>query len=170
MNQTDLLTWWSSNVAENMLESTNNNIGQPSGSRAFVLDDEPQIGALVCKVLQACGLAPRQFTTPEQFLAELKASPPELVVLDLSLGHFDAVEIIRHLEIDKYRGKVILVSGRDEATLNEITLIGKKHGLAMLPPLRKPFRPGDVKQRLSIHMADTVRAKHRSSEPTAALP
>jgi hypothetical protein len=104
--QPDLLTWWSSNVEEDTsLFPDNVVVNQPNAGCAFVLDDEPQIGALVCKVLQSCGIAPRQFTTPAPFLIELKKSTPELVVLDLSLGQSDAVEIIRHLEVIHYQGK-----------------------------------------------------------------
>jgi two-component system cell cycle response regulator len=121
---------------------------------AFVLDDEPQIAALVGKVLAACGIAPRQFTSPEPFLAQLEISPPALVVLDLSLGQSDAVEIIRHLEILKYKGEVLLISGRDEATLVDIAQIGERHGLTMLAPLRKPFRAADLKQRLATRHGD----------------
>lgn len=117
--------------------------------RAFVLDDEPQVATVVSKVLEACGFVPRQFTAPPAFFTELKDSPPELIVLDLSLGQSDAVEVMRHLEVSKYQGKVLLISGRDEATLNEIAQIGKNHGLLMLPPLKKPFRPADIRQRLS---------------------
>jgi two-component system cell cycle response regulator len=132
---------------------------------AFVLDDEPKIAALVGKVLGACGIVPRQFTSPEPFLAELEASPPELVVLDLSLGQSDAVEVIRHLEILKYKGEILLISGRDEATLVEIAQIGRRHGLTMLPPLRKPFRAGDLKQRLAApHSA----SHHDDTRPAVA--
>ena len=74
-------------------------------------------------------------------------------MLDLSLGQSDAVEVIHQLEAGKYQGKVLLISGRDETTLNEITRIGEKHGLKMLPPLKKPFRPADLKQRLSTGQA-----------------
>jgi two-component system, cell cycle response regulator len=122
---------------------------------AYVLDDDPRIAALVCKVLGACGIVAREFTSPEPFLAELGDSPPELVVLDLSLGQSDAVEIIRHLEILKYKGKVLLISGRDETTLVEIAHIGERHGLRMLTPLRKPFRPADLRQRLAAPQRDT---------------
>jgi diguanylate cyclase (GGDEF)-like protein len=137
--------------------------GQSSPASAYVLDDEPQIAALVCKVLGACGIVARQFTSPEPFLAELEDSPPDLIVLDLSLGQSDAVEIIRHLEILKYQGKVLLISGRDEATLIEIAQIGGRHGLKMLTPLRKPFRPADLKQRLTAPPGDTrpAVAEHR---------
>ena len=124
-----------------------------STGRAYILDDEPQIGVLVGKVLQACGFTPRQFTSAAPFLEELKATPPELIVLDLALGQSDAIEVIRDLEANKFRGKVLLISGRDEVTLHEIAQIGEKHGLIMLTPLKKPFRPADVKQRLQSNAA-----------------
>jgi two-component system cell cycle response regulator len=132
---------------------------------AFVLDDEPRIAALVGKVLAACGIASRQFTAPEPFLAQLEVSPPALVVLDLSLGQSDAVEIIRHLEILKYKGEVLLISGRDEATLGDIAQIGERHGLTMLAPLRKPFRASDLKQRLATRHGDP---RPREARPAAA--
>jgi diguanylate cyclase (GGDEF)-like protein len=128
--------------------------GRASPATAYVLDDEAQIAALVCKVMDACGIESRQFTEPEPFLAQLEVSPPELVVLDLSLGQTDAVEIIRQLEILKYKGEVLLISGRDEATLAEIAQIGKRHGLTMLTPLRKPFRAANLKQRLAAPRPD----------------
>jgi EAL domain-containing protein (putative c-di-GMP-specific phosphodiesterase class I)/ActR/RegA family two-component response regulator len=136
------------------------------GRCAFVLDDEVAVGKLICGALVACGFVPRQFTSPIPFLADVKLSPPELVVLDLSLGQSDAVEVIRHLEIVKYRGNVLLVSGRDEATLVETARIGERHGLAMLPPLRKPFRANDLKGRLADLERDLRPRKDKGrSEP-----
>jgi EAL domain-containing protein (putative c-di-GMP-specific phosphodiesterase class I)/FixJ family two-component response regulator len=126
---------------------------------AYVLDDEPYIAAIICKVLTACGLAPRQFTSATPFLSAVKDSPAELLVLDLALGQSDAIDIIRQLEVLKYQGKVLLISGRDVTVLNEVTRIGEKHGLAMLPPLKKPFRPADVRERLSVHVTGAARPK-----------
>ena len=133
-----------------------------------MLDDEPQIAALVCKVLGACGIESQQFTSVEPFLTRLEDSRPDLVVLDLSLGQSDAVEIIRHLENLRYKGKVLLISGRDQATLNEIARIGARRGLSMLAPLRKPFRPDDLKQRLAAHQTDMrpASAEHPSDRKT----
>lgn len=147
-----------------------NNSGHLDGGRAFVLDDEPQIGALVCKVLDACGIAARQFTSAMPFLEEIKDSPPELVVLDLSLGQSDAVEIIRHLEVGNFQGKVLLISGRDLTVLNEIAQIGKKYGLAMLPPLKKPFRPADIRQRLTSDVLNVARFMSQERETEAGAP
>lgn len=163
-------TWLPGSKEERMSESADIAECQPQGRRAFVLDDEPQIGALVCKVLQACGITARQFAAPAPFFAELALSAPDVILLDLSLGQSDAVEIIRQLETEKYRGKIVLISGHDEATLQEITRIGEKHGLAMLPPLKKPFRPAELRQRLSPDAAGAEPPKtpavRRDSDPT----
>jgi EAL domain-containing protein (putative c-di-GMP-specific phosphodiesterase class I)/FixJ family two-component response regulator len=121
---------------------------------AYVLDDEAEIGKLVCQVLGKCGFAPQQFTSPAPFFAALKNAAPDLVVLDLALGQSDAVEVIRHLEVLDFKGKVLLISGRDEGTLIEITQIGERRGLAMLPPLAKPFRADDLKSRLAVLEAE----------------
>ena len=170
-NSNELLTWWASDVEESMSSSSPTpDVNQSCSGSAYVLDDEPQIAALVCKVLEACGLAARQFTSPTPFLVEVKTSPPDLIVLDLSLGQSDAVEMIRNLEVNKYQGKVILISGRDETTLNEITEIGKRRGLVMLPPLKKPFRAGDVKQRLSGQVAVPAPSKVSDFPPDAVTP
>jgi EAL domain-containing protein (putative c-di-GMP-specific phosphodiesterase class I) len=92
-------------------------------------------------------------------------------VLDLSLGYSDAVEVIRNMEVSKYQGKVLLISGRDEATLNEIAQIGKKHGLLMLPPLKKSFRPADIRQRLSgDQTADAPPSKGGDPQTTEQAP
>jgi EAL domain-containing protein (putative c-di-GMP-specific phosphodiesterase class I)/CheY-like chemotaxis protein len=115
---------------------------------ALVLDDEAQIGSIVCKVLSLAGISAHSFTDPLAFLVEIKRSPPSLIVLDLALGQSDAVEVIRKLDVLKFPGMVLLISGRDEATLAEIERIGRAHGLWMVPSLRKPFRAAELKARL----------------------
>src|ERR1700726_2950750 len=141
--------------------------GRPS---AYVLDDEAPIGALVCQVLARCGFAPQQFTSPAPFFVEFKKASPDLVVLDLALGESDAVEVIRRLDILDFKGKVLLISGRDEATLKEIAQIGERHGLAMLLPLTKPFRVSELKSRLDAPHSQSTRAAtdSRSDRDTAA--
>jgi EAL domain-containing protein (putative c-di-GMP-specific phosphodiesterase class I)/FixJ family two-component response regulator len=122
---------------------------------AFVLDDEVQTGTLVCRVLTACGFEPHHFTSVAPFITELKSVSPDLVALDLALGPADATEVIRHLETLKYKGRLVLIGGRDESTLAEVTQIGKRSGLAMLSPLKKPFRVSDLKERLAQQAKDS---------------
>ena len=136
---------------------------------AFVLDDDLRIGTVVCKALVMSGLEPRQFTDPMQFLAELKRSSPDLIMLDLALGDTDAIEVIRRLEVLKFTGRVLLISGRHEGALAEIESIGRSHGLHMLPSLQKPFRIAELKARLEFQPG-RIAAKPQVSrdEPAAA--
>lgn len=84
-------------------------VSKPSDSirRAYVLDDEPGIRAFVSHVLVANGFDALQFSSTLPLLTKLKLEPPEVLILDLALGQSDAVEVIRHLEILKYKGKVL---------------------------------------------------------------
>lgn len=131
---------------------------------AYVLDDEAPIGAVVCKVLDQCGLQATAFDKPDAFFSAVETLPPELVILDLSLGRSDAIEVLRKLESLSYRGKIILMSGRSMQLLNDIDAIGKARGLAMLPPLAKPFKPADLKSRLDL----TPQSTSPKVEPVSA--
>jgi EAL domain-containing protein (putative c-di-GMP-specific phosphodiesterase class I)/FixJ family two-component response regulator len=116
---------------------------------AFVLDDEPKVGTFVCLMLSEIGFGARHFPAAAPFLQELSRSHPDLVVLDLALGNTDAVEVIRQLEVLKFGGKVLLISGRGAGMLAEIEQIGRAHSLFMLPSLHKPFRIVDLEKSLS---------------------
>jgi DNA-binding response OmpR family regulator len=112
---------------------------------AFVLDDEARIGSVLCKMLAALGIEARQFVVAAEFLAELKTCNPDLVFLDLALGQTDAIDVIHELEACAFKGRVLLISGRDSSTLMEVERVGRAHGLAMLPPLPKPFQIDDIR-------------------------
>lgn len=141
-------------------------IESPFPQTALVLDDEAQIGTMVCKVLSLIGIAAQHFTDPLAFLVEIKRSQPSLVVLDLALGQSDAVEVIRKLDVLKFSGMVLLISGRDAATLAEIERIGRAHGLWMVQSLCKPFRAAELKARLQ----SVSKPKKTSSENGASAP
>jgi EAL domain-containing protein (putative c-di-GMP-specific phosphodiesterase class I)/FixJ family two-component response regulator len=130
-----------------------------TGPLAYILDDEPQARAIAAKVLASLGFEPRQFAGPAALFADLKKASPELIALDLVLGQSDAIEVIRHLETFHYKGKVLLISGRDHVTLAEIRRIGEQHGLTMLPPVQKPFRASDIRASLAaVGVAQTGQA------------
>jgi EAL domain-containing protein (putative c-di-GMP-specific phosphodiesterase class I) len=144
---------------------------------AFVLDDEPKVGTVVCKMLSAMGISARKFMDAEEFLSEAVRHSPDLVILDLSLEGTDAIDVIRRLEAIKFNGKVLLISGRDETTLSEIEQVGRTHTLCMLPSLRKPFRSDALKERLceqpalspSRAAAEDEFAAPRPAHPPVAL-
>ena len=120
---------------------------------AFVLDDDARLGVALCKMLAGLGIDARSFVDAAAFLSELAAGNPDLVFLDLALGQSDAIEVIRQLEARWFKGRVMLISGRDIGTLLEVERIGKDHGLSMLPSLPKPFRMADIKDCLQLSPA-----------------
>lgn len=137
-------------------------------SLAFVLDDEPEVGALVCKMLAAMGVTARHFVDAGEFLANLPQADPDLVLLDLALGDTDAIEVIRQLESLKFGGGVLLMSGRDQGALQDTSRIGRAHGLCILPTLRKPFRSSDLRSRLAAKTevkAFQTAAKNPDADP-----
>lgn len=143
---------------------------QERAQTALVLDDEFQVGALVCRVLATNGITAKQFTEPLSFLLEVKRSAPDLLILDLALGRSDAIDVIRKLEVLKFPGAVLLLSGRDELTLREIERIGTAHGLAMLPSLQKPFRAVEFKTRLQALATRATKAVESDQPPSPRIP
>jgi FixJ family two-component response regulator len=115
---------------------------------ALVLDDEAAVGVALCKSLAVIGIDARHFVRVDAFISDLEQCDPDLVFLDLALDQSDAIEVIHQLEIRKFKGRVILISGRDCKTLLEVERIGRAHGLLLLPSLPKPFTIADIKDRL----------------------
>ena len=133
-----------------MRENELTGLPEPSGKRhAFVVDDEPQVRAFIAKALFGAGFIPQELCRVSEVEAALTLVRPEVIVLDLSLGGSDAVEMMRSLAESRFGGKILLISGHAQATLDEVRKIGQRRGLAMLEPLRKPFRLAELTGRLA---------------------
>jgi CheY-like chemotaxis protein len=116
--------------------------GTTQGGRrlAFILDDEPEIRALITHIAETTGFAARAFGRATSLLMALTEAAPEIIILDLSLGDTDGVDVIRSLAASRFGGAILLVSGRHDAkTIQEVWRIGAHHGLTLLPFLQNPF-------------------------------
>jgi EAL domain-containing protein (putative c-di-GMP-specific phosphodiesterase class I)/FixJ family two-component response regulator len=126
------------------------NATPPSPERhAFIVDDEAQVRTFVANILVAAGFRAHQFQNSAEVELALAKQVPSIVVLDLSLGNSDAIEVIRNLAGIQFGGDVLLISGHDEATLEGVRGVGLHRGLSMLAPLHKPFRVDELRQRLA---------------------
>lgn len=130
-----------------MSETPRSELGSKfSGQMAFIVDDEPQVRALLSRMLVSAGFTTREFSRIAELEAALTVARPSVIVLDLSLGETDAVEVMRSVAASRFGGKILLMSGQhDPKILDEVHKIGARHGLAMLPFLRKPFRLEELK-------------------------
>ena len=116
---------------------------------AFIVDDELQFRRFMSMALTGAGFIVSEFGGIAELEAALTQRRPEIIILDLSLGSTDAVEIMRSLAASLFNGTIMLVSGHDSITLKEVQEIGSRYGLAMLPFLRKPFRIAELGVRIA---------------------
>jgi EAL domain-containing protein (putative c-di-GMP-specific phosphodiesterase class I)/ActR/RegA family two-component response regulator len=140
---------------------------------AYVLDDDREIADLVSRMLAACGFYSRKFADPIACVRTIRDTPdearPDVVVLDLSLRESDAVDVMRQLEKLRFAGKVLLISGCDASTLNDVQEIGVLHGLKMLPCLNKPFQIEEFKSCLSASELPSAASEEISEIPRVDL-
>jgi EAL domain-containing protein (putative c-di-GMP-specific phosphodiesterase class I) len=118
---------------------------------AYVLDDEPEIRELITNIVSSVGFTARSFGQATALEMALTEALPDVIILDLSLGDTDGIDVIRSLAASRFGGAILLISGRHDAkTIDEVRRIGKHHGLVMLPFLQKPFRLEQFKDRLRL--------------------
>jgi len=112
----------------------------------FVVDDDAGICKALSFTLRKLGLGSAELGGPQALVAALEERKPSLVFLDLSLGDFGALDVLPILAEHAYRGPVQLMSGRGGDSIEEVVAAGERQGLAMLPPLTKPFRMGVIRE------------------------
>jgi EAL domain-containing protein (putative c-di-GMP-specific phosphodiesterase class I)/ActR/RegA family two-component response regulator len=135
--------------------------GQDSTPRvALVCDDAPNITHFVARVAGRLGIVCHEADSAEAIQALALVHPTALIFLDLSLGRGDAVQVLKFLTAHKFAGSVVLISGHEQAVLDHVTDIGRRHGLAMLAPIRKPFAADPIRSVLiDVGLASATRLK-----------
>jgi phosphate regulon transcriptional regulator PhoB len=120
----------------------------------LVVEDEPDIRDLVVFHLEREGFRTRTARNGADALRQVKASPPDLVVLDLMLPELDGLEVCRRLRGDPATASipVIMLTARGEEVDRVVGLeLGADDYVA------KPFSPKELMAR--------VRAVLRRSRP-----
>jgi EAL domain-containing protein (putative c-di-GMP-specific phosphodiesterase class I)/CheY-like chemotaxis protein len=109
-----------------------------------VIDDDPVIRTLVCRVGERAGFRAEGFSSPAAFLEASVLEPPDLVVLDLAIGDTDGIAVLEALARRRCSVPLIVSSGLDDRLLGSAVRIGRSLGLTMLEPLRKPAGPAEI--------------------------
>jgi len=110
--------------------------------RIAIVEDEPELAALVADYARLAGYLPEVFGDGAQALAALRQAPPALVVLDLMLPGLDGLSLCRELRTFS-DVPVIMVTARVE----EIDrLLGLETGADDY--LCKPFSPRELMARI----------------------
>ena len=132
----------------------------------FVVDDEPAICRMISMALRNFGVETRHFYDVASMIAGLGQERPGLMLLDISLGDSDAIEAIRAMQRASFAGTVYLMSGRAAALIEDVRLVGERHGLRMGPVLAKPFRVDALKRIVDAERWEDDAAKDAETNPT----
>jgi len=79
--------------------------------RVLIVDDEPRIGALLSRALEADGWAVECSQDPEKGLALLREQPFDIVVTDLRMPRIDGLEILRRAKAIRPACEVVVMTG-----------------------------------------------------------
>ena len=113
--------------------------------RILVVEDDRDIGELVCRYLEKAGFTAELVTSGAAGLTSIAASPPDLLVLDLMLPQVDGLEICRAVRSNDKTAAVpiIMLTARAEESERIVGLeIGADDYIA------KPFSPNELVARV----------------------
>jgi EAL domain-containing protein (putative c-di-GMP-specific phosphodiesterase class I) len=120
--------------------------------RVCVVDTKPHIRTFLSEVLEDLGFVVSQCDRASTVVTALRSTVPDLIVLGLLAPESDVTKVLRSLASEGYSGKVMLFGGRASPVLLALHDLGENLRLAMLPPLRTPFRDSDLQDSLSIFL------------------
>jgi len=121
-------------------------VAEKERHKCVVIDDDPDICALISRVLAKIGINSVGLSSAAALATALQNVHPSIVFLDVALDRSDAIDGIRVLRQTGFDGAVQLISGKDAELLANIKEIGERNGLKMLDPLRKPFRSEQLRK------------------------
>jgi DNA-binding response OmpR family regulator len=116
----------------------------PSPRRVLLVDDEPHIGLLVGPPFAQAGMQVDAARTLAAARAALRASPPDVLLLDLHLPDGSGLDLLRALRDDpatRALPVLVLTAEADDRVLAAVAASGAE-------VVTKPFSPSKLTQRV----------------------
>jgi two-component system OmpR family response regulator len=111
-----------------------------------ILDDEPEIRAILADALQEAGFRTMGFGRATEFEAALKSHTPDVCLVDLSLPDRDGLTLVHRLALEQ-GAAVIIISGRAQV---QDRVTGLELGADDY--IIKPFDPAEVVARVRVRL------------------
>ena len=125
-----------------------------------VLEDEPEIGRLICTTLEEYGFRSELSGSGRQFLLRARQTSPELCIIDLGLPDMDGMQVVRELQ-ERQPCAVLILTGRNDVTDRVLGL-----ELGADDYLVKPFEPRELVARVRSILRRYLRNPNRDDDST----
>jgi FixJ family two-component response regulator len=126
--------------------------------RCIVVEDDDAVRTAITLALRDFDVEAPEFASAGEVLQACERIAPDVVFLDVALRGFDAIDVVRALGSEGYRGAVQLVSGH-HSLLDAVQRIGEGSGLTMLEPVRKPFYAREIRRAAEDYVRRTTAAR-----------
>jgi two-component system KDP operon response regulator KdpE len=123
-----------------------------NAASVLIVDDEPHIRRLLQATLARAGYRVREAGGARLVLAEIEASPPDVVLLDLGLPDRDGLELLPVIRRSS-NAAVLIVSAR-EATEEKVAALD----LGAIDYVTKPFDTEELLARVRVALRSRVAA------------
>ncbi|MBI4568617.1 MAG: response regulator [Planctomycetes bacterium] len=135
--------------------------------RILCVDDDPSMRAVLCLAFERAGDDQvRACASGEEALIEARRSPPDVLLIDFSLGGMDGVSTVRALRESPETARVnviFLTANRDRFAVDAMRAAGAVDIIA------KPFQPGAIAGRVKRALESAGCASREAEDPLAGL-
>jgi len=115
-------------------------------AKVLVIDDEPGIRGIMCRVLEAAGHDVTAFANGAGAIEHVRQEPADLVITDLFMPEVEGIETIREIHRLRPDMRIIAISGVDFEG-GDYLRVARKFGASAT--LKKPFWPADLVELVS---------------------
>lgn len=120
--------------------------------RLLAVDDDAPSAELIVRVAERCGYEAFATSDSRGVMALVAALRPQVMAVDVSMPHIDAVELFRLLAAERYGGRLIIVSGQDEQTLELVQRSAELMGLVRPYVHQKPLDFARLRETLRLNL------------------
>ena len=131
--------------------------------RVLVIDDDVVQRMVVTQISQRLGQMTEGAASLEEAQARLEATSYDIVVVDLSLGAHDGVEVLRAIVETGRRPAVLVISGFDDRVRDAAIRYAEASGLQTLGSLRKPIDLMGLRGALSRPLIPVKQTRRKSA-------
>ena len=121
--------------------------------KLLAVDDDAPSAELIVRVAERCGYDAFATSDSRGVINLVAALRPEVMAVDISMPHVDAIELFRLLAEARYPGDLIIVSGQDEQTLSMVQRTAELMGLNRPHVHQKPLDFAHLRETLTIRLA-----------------